>query len=163
MRSPPPSSPALAPALQCPPSPPELGLSSVPLGSARARLEENSCKSGARQFTVISGPHNSASHPLSLKCQSHLHALYGHCTTHCAAGNAPALRCKYLLHCLAEWEEMRMIVGCPVQSQFGFRPPLSAAGLLLTIRTATRRPTGAIWWPNLELMQVAPSGGQFCN
>ena len=23
--------------------------------------------------------------------------------------------------------------------------------------------SGAIWWPNLELMQVAPSGGQFCN
>ena len=21
----------------------------------------------------------------------------------------------------------------------------------------------AIWWPNLELMQVAPSGGHFCN
>ena len=23
--------------------------------------------------------------------------------------------------------------------------------------------SGAIWWPNLELMQVAPSGGQICN
>ena len=23
--------------------------------------------------------------------------------------------------------------------------------------------SGAIWWPNLELMQVVPSGGQFCN
>ena len=23
--------------------------------------------------------------------------------------------------------------------------------------------SGAIWWPNLELMQVAPSGGQLCN
>ena len=22
--------------------------------------------------------------------------------------------------------------------------------------------SGAIWWPNLELMQVAPSGGQIC-
>jgi len=22
---------------------------------------------------------------------------------------------------------------------------------------------GAIWWPNLQLMQVAPSGGQICN
>ena len=21
---------------------------------------------------------------------------------------------------------------------------------------------GAIWWPNLQLMKVAPSGGQFC-
>ena len=39
---------------------------------------------------------------------------------------------------------MRIIVGCPVQSQFGVRPPLSAAGLLLTIRTAARRPTDCI-------------------
>merc|ERR1711911_451456 len=23
--------------------------------------------------------------------------------------------------------------------------------------------SGAIWWPNLQLMQVAPSGGQICN
>ena len=23
--------------------------------------------------------------------------------------------------------------------------------------------SGAIWWPNLLLMQVAPSGGQICN
>ena len=23
--------------------------------------------------------------------------------------------------------------------------------------------SGAIWWPNLELMQVASSGGRFCN
>ena len=23
--------------------------------------------------------------------------------------------------------------------------------------------SGAIWWPNLELMQAAPSGGQICN
>ena len=23
--------------------------------------------------------------------------------------------------------------------------------------------SGAIWWPNLQLIQVAPSGGQFCN
>ena len=23
--------------------------------------------------------------------------------------------------------------------------------------------SGAIWWPNLQLMQVAVSGGQFCN
>ena len=23
--------------------------------------------------------------------------------------------------------------------------------------------SGAIWWPNLKLMQVAPSGGQLCN
>ena len=23
--------------------------------------------------------------------------------------------------------------------------------------------SGAIWWPNLELMQVVPSGGQICN
>ena len=23
--------------------------------------------------------------------------------------------------------------------------------------------SGTIWWPNLELMQVAPSGGQICN
>ena len=23
--------------------------------------------------------------------------------------------------------------------------------------------SGAIWWPNLKLMQVAPSGGQFIN
>ena len=23
--------------------------------------------------------------------------------------------------------------------------------------------SGAIWWPNLQLMQVAPSGRQFCN
>ena len=23
--------------------------------------------------------------------------------------------------------------------------------------------TNAIWWPNLQLMQVVPSGGQFCN
>ena len=23
--------------------------------------------------------------------------------------------------------------------------------------------SGTIWWPNLQLMQVAPSGGQICN
>ena len=23
--------------------------------------------------------------------------------------------------------------------------------------------SGAIWWPNLQLMQVEPSGGQICN
>ena len=23
--------------------------------------------------------------------------------------------------------------------------------------------SGAIWWPNLQLMQVAPSGGQICS
>ena len=23
--------------------------------------------------------------------------------------------------------------------------------------------SGAIWWPNLQLMQVVPSGGQICN
>ena len=23
--------------------------------------------------------------------------------------------------------------------------------------------SGAIWWPNLQLMQVEPSGGKFCN
>ena len=23
--------------------------------------------------------------------------------------------------------------------------------------------SGAIWWPNLQLMQVAPFGGQICN
>ena len=23
--------------------------------------------------------------------------------------------------------------------------------------------SGAIWWPNFQLMQVAPSGGQICN
>ena len=23
--------------------------------------------------------------------------------------------------------------------------------------------SGAMWWPNLELIQVAPSGGQICN
>ena len=23
--------------------------------------------------------------------------------------------------------------------------------------------SGAIWWPHLQLMQVAPSGGQICN
>ena len=23
--------------------------------------------------------------------------------------------------------------------------------------------SGAIWWPNLQPMQVAPSGGQMCN
>ena len=30
----------------------------------------------------------------------------------------------------------------------------------------TKYPTnasGANWWPNLQLMQVAPSGGQICN
>ena len=30
-------------------------------------------------------------------------------------------------------------------------------------RLYTTNASGAIWWPNLELMQVAPSGGQFCN
>ena len=24
-------------------------------------------------------------------------------------------------------------------------------------------PVGAIWWPNLQLMQMAAAGGQFCN
>ena len=23
--------------------------------------------------------------------------------------------------------------------------------------------SGAIWWPNLQLMQMVPSGGQICN
>merc|ERR1711978_142065 len=27
----------------------------------------------------------------------------------------------------------------------------------------TTNASGAIWWPNLQLMQVAPSGGQICN
>ena len=26
-----------------------------------------------------------------------------------------------------------------------------------------RNVSGAIWWANLQLMQVAPSGGQYCN
>ena len=35
--------------------------------------------------------------------------------------------------------------------------------LAMQVTQSVAKASGAIWWPNLRLMQVAPSGDQFCN
>ena len=43
-----------------------------------------------------------------------------------------------------------------------YRAILNTGGSYCTNSTLCNA-CGAIWWPNLKLMQVAPSGGQICN
>ena len=58
---------------------------------------------------------------------------------------------------------MRVVGGCPVASQFGFHSPLSAAGLLLTIRTAAHRPTvDTEKMENMDMLSGSPTE-MFCG
>ena len=40
---------------------------------------------------------------------------------------------------------------------------ISAAFLVILVANVATNESGAILWPTLQLMQVAPSGGQICN
>ena len=53
--------------------------------------------------------------------------------------------------------------GIPGVRSMGPSLSHSQANVCETYTSYTSYTSGVIWWPNLELMQVAPSGDQICN